>query len=366
MPAISIMVKPVSGACNMRCTYCFYQDVSEHREKRFLGTMSETTLENLVRKAFTYADGEISFAFQGGEPTLAGIPFYRKFLALEKRYNTRNLNVHNAIQTNGWGIDSDWIQLFLDGNFLVGVSVDGTQELHDRCRIDANGGKTYARVLENIGLLRENGVQYNILCVVNRQIAEHAGEVFESLKEHRYLQFIPCLDGFDGEKSEWSLDGKTYGQFLIETFDRYEAAWRQGNPVSIRNFDNWIGMLMGRAPESCALSGRCACYFLIEADGSVYPCDFYVLDAWKMGNINDTSFLRLSKSQIAEKFRQDSWKLPEDCAQCQWFSLCRGGCKRDREPVQNGCPSANRLCEGHKMFFEACEDRMKTLIVQNF
>lgn len=127
----------------------------------------------------------------------------------------------------------------------------------------------------------------------------------------------------------------------------------KGQPVSIRNFDNWIGMLLGQQPENCALSGRCECYSLIEADGSVYPCDFYVLNAWKMGNIGETSFLRLARSPVAEQFRMDSWQRPEACGHCKWLSLCRGGCKRDRAPERNGCPSANRLCEWHNMFFEA-------------
>ena len=132
----------------------------------------------------------------------------------------------------------------------------------------------------------------------------------------------------------------------------------KGQPVSIRNFDNWIGMLLGQQPENCALSGRCECYFLIEADGSVYPCDFYVLDAWERDYIGETSFLRLARSPVAEQFRMDSWQRPEARGRCKWLFLCRGGCKRDRAPERNGCSSANRLCEGHKMFFEARAARL--------
>ena len=361
MPAISIMVKPVSGACNLRCTYCFYADVAEHREQHSMGSMSEKTLETLVRKAFAYADDEIHLIFQGGEPTLAGKGFYKKLIALEKRYNTRGLRVNNAIQTNGWMLDDEWADLFLEGHFLVGVSLDGTETLHDQCRMDKNGEKTYARILKNIELMDRKGVEYNVLCVVNKAVSEHPTEVFHALQKYRYLQFIPCLDGFDGKKNEWSLDGKSYGRFLIDTFDLYESAWHKGKPVSIRNIDNWIGMLLGEPPENCGLSGRCGCYFLIEADGSVYPCDFYVLDSWRMGNINETSFLRLANAPVSVAFRKESWVLPDRCTDCKWLFLCRGGCKRDREPIRNGTPSENRLCEGHKMFFDARGERLIAL-----
>ncbi len=358
LPPISIMVKPVSGACNLRCRYCFYADVASRRETANFGVMSKKTLDDLVRRAFAYADGEISFAFQGGEPTLAGIDFYREFLGLERRYNTRGLKITNAIQTNCFNIDDEWIKLFRDGNFLVGVSLDGTRELHDSCRLDAAGGKTFDRVLENIGLLRGGKVEYNILCVVNGGIAKRPNEVFDTLREHRYLQFIPCLDGFDGGTNEWSLDAEDYGRFLVGLFDRYEAAWKCGSPVSIRIFDNWIGMLLGEPPENCALAGFCGKYFLVEADGSVYPCDFYVLDKWKMGNVRESSFFRLANSEISEKFGNESKILHPDCENCKWYFICRGGCKRDCEPVCGGKRSANRLCKGHKIFFEERFDRM--------
>lgn len=364
MPPLTLMIKPASGLCNLRCSYCFYADVTARRETASYGLMTDATLENLMRRAFAYADGFVSFAFQGGEPTLAGKDFFRRVLALEKRYNSRGLQVHNSIQTNGYTIDAEWVRIFREGQFLVGVSVDGTQALHDACRLDAAGHPTYDRVMQSLELLRQGGVDYNILCVVNQLIAQQPRAVFENLKRHGYLQFIPCLDDLDGSSGPYSLDPLTYGHFLIETFDLYEKAWRQGKPVSIRHFDNWVGMCLGQPPESCAMGGRCGQYYLLEADGSVYPCDFYVLDAWRMGNINETTFARLSRSPVGEAFRKVSWEVDDACRACPHYALCRGGCRRDREPVVEGHPALNRLCPGHKLFFDARGQRLQALARQ--
>lgn len=361
MPPLTLMIKPASSLCNMRCTYCFYHDVTEHREVASYGIMQEDTLEALVRRAFIFADEQVSFAFQGGEPTVAGKDFFRKLLALEAKYNTRRIRVYNSIQTNGYALDQEWAQLFADAHFLVGVSLDGTKAIHDACRVDAAGQPTFDRILHNIHLLEQAHVEYNVLCVVNQIIAKQPEAVIKSLQKHRYLQFIPCLDGLDGKKTEWSLDPVTYGEFLIKTFDLYEKAYYSGHPFSIRNFDNWISMLLGYPPENCAMSGRCGNYFLIESDGSAYPCDFYVLDEWKLGNVKDASFARLDKSPLAKSFREASLTLPDECPACPYLALCRGGCKRDREPIIDGRPSSNRLCAGHKLFFSARLERMMQL-----
>ena len=362
MPSATIMIKPASSLCDLRCSYCFYADTASHRETPSYGIMQEKTLETLVRRAFAFGDGVLQFMFQGGEPTLAGKDFFRRFLALEKTYAlSRPVRVINGIQTNGYGLDPEWCDIFREGDFLVGVSLDGTRETHDACRLSQKGSPTYDRVLENIALLRKNRIEYNILCVVNAYVAAQPRKVFESLKEHRYLQFIPCLDGFDGEKKPFSLSSRSYGEFLIETFGLYEKYFQTDEHVSVRNFDNWIQILLGDMPENCGMSGQCGQYYLIEADGGVYPCDFYVLDRWRMGSILEKSFFFFEKSETAAAFRAESHTLPEACRGCRWLPLCRGGCKRDREPLLDGIPSANRLCEGHKMFFEACGERMARL-----
>lgn len=358
MPPLSIMVKPVSSACNMRCRYCFYTDVSRNRACADMGRMSETTLDNIVRRALAYADGQVSFSFQGGEPTLAGYDFFKNLVALQKKYNTRGLHIHNAVQTNGYGIDERLLDLFAREHFLVGVSYDGTPELHDKYRMDAAGKGTSARIQNTIKALRERGIEFNVLCVVNADVAAHWQESFDRLSQFEYIQYIPCLDALDGEKTDYSLTPELYTDFLKGSFDLYYRAFMAGRPVSIRNFDNYISILLGHPPENCGMCGRCGLYYLIEADGSVYPCDFYVLDEWCMGNINDSSFFRLAKSLVSARFIDASLPVPEKCRSCRWYVLCRNGCRRERDGIDGSGAALNKWCACYEAFFAHSADRM--------
>ena len=173
MPPLTVMIKPVSSACNMMCRYCFYADVSKHREQASMGRMSLATLENTVRRAFAYADETVSFNFQGGEPTLAGPGFYEALIDFQKKYNSRGIRVQNAIQTNGYALDDRLLELLQRERFLVGVSFDGTPEIHDRLRLDRKGEGSSAAVERTIERLQERGIEFNILCVVNAYVAEH-------------------------------------------------------------------------------------------------------------------------------------------------------------------------------------------------
>lgn len=358
MPPVSIMIKPVSSACNMRCKYCFYEDVSKHRKQYSLGRMTEGTLENIVRRALRYATDSATFAFQGGEPTLAGIDFYKKLVSYQKMYNTKGLALYNSIQTNGYDISDEFIEFLKKENFLVGVSLDAVPHLHDSLRVDTQGEGTHRRVTDTLRRLERAGVQFNVLCVVNNYIAQEPEAVFKALAKYKYIQYIPCLDGLDGEKRPWSLDEELYASFLNTSFDLYYQAFMSGNYVSIRNFDNYIGILLGQAPENCGMCGRCAQNWLIEANGAVYPCDFYVLDDWCLGNINAESFHKLAKSPVQERFMSMSLHTDEKCRTCQWFSLCRGGCRRDREPFTEGIPALNKHCEAYLDFFEHSYPKM--------
>jgi uncharacterized protein len=345
----------------MRCKYCFYADITDNREVRSYGIMSEQTLENLIKKAFEYASGSATFAFQGGEPTLAGLNFYRKLLEFQKKYNVKNIPVQNAIQTNGYTIDEDWARFLAENKFLVGLSLDGTRDIHDSLRVDAAGKGTFSRVEKTARLFQKHGVEFNILCVVNNFIARSPKKVYDSLKKYGFIQFIPCLDSFDGEKKVFSLTPERYTEFLKVTFNEYYKDFCAGKPTSVRNFDNYIGMLLGRPPENCAMAGVCTCYTVIEGDGSVFPCDFYVLDEWKLGNINESSFEELICGDMAKKFVGVSTYRNEECKECYWYPLCRGGCRREREPIIDGTPSLNRFCECYKKFFDTCYPKMEEI-----
>lgn len=357
MSALSIMVKPVSGACNMHCAYCFYSDVMSRRKTHVYPHMSEQTLEILVQRVFRYADNQVSFFFQGGEPTLAGLPFFEALIRFEQIYNVRNLPVFNAVQTNAYALSDEMISFFARENFLLGVSLDGDRFAHDHLRLDQSGLPTFDRVCANLNRLTHAGVEFNILCVVNKYVAQRARDVFENLAPYRYLQFIACLDDFDGHKTNYSLTEQSYLHFLKTCFDLYFEAFQAGRPVSIRCFDNYLSILLGLPPESCAMFGECGQYLLIEADGSVYPCDFYVLDKWNLGNISEVSFNRLVNSEKKRRFIEESRFVPEACKHCRWYPLCRNGCKRERNP-QTGL---NRWCACFQEFFTYAYFRLEAM-----
>lgn len=224
------------------------------------------------------------FWFSEREPTLVGLDFFKKLVELEKEYNKKGIKVNNTIQTNGILINDEWSKFLADNNFLVGLSLDGPKNLHDINRVDASNKGTFNKVMKTVNLFNSYGVEYNILFVVNGYTARHAKKIYNFYKKNnfKYLQFIPCLDPLDKEfgQSSYSLTPEKFEKFLITLFDSWYNDIIKNDPVSIRIFDNYANMLRGYPPESCGMNGLCACQFVTESDGSVYPCDFYVLDKW--------------------------------------------------------------------------------------
>lgn len=358
MPPLGIMIKPASSLCNMRCGYCFYADVSDHRQIYSYGVMTEETLETLVEKALHFATGQCSFVFQGGEPTLAGLDFFKRLIALEKKYDQKRAAIYNSIQTNGLVIDEEWARFLAENRFLVGLSIDGDAAAHDALRVDAKGEGTFRRVWRAARLLKKHGCEYNALCVVTGYTARHAVQIYNALKEHRYLQFIPCIEGFDGEMNPYVLTDEAYGAFLNTTFELYYRDYMAGSYVSIRQFDNYVQMLLGGEPENCAMRGVCTCNLIVEGDGSCYPCDFYVLDDWRLGNIKTEDIAQLLSCDKGKAFVAGSLSAAPECADCQFRSLCRGGCRRDREKMLGADLQLNRFCKAYKQFFDKNLDRL--------
>lgn len=365
MPPLSLLIKPASSNCNLRCQYCFYHSLAENRITNSYGIMSNDTLELLVEKAFEYADISCTFAFQGGEPTLAGLDFYKRLIELVRKYKAGNVQVNYSMQTNGIAIDREWAKFLSENKFLVGLSLDGPKELHDITRVDSQGKGTFNRVMDTVALFDRYHVEYNILCVVSAYVARHISKVysFYKKKDFRYLQFIPCLDPLNEEPGgyQYSLTPERYTQFLKRLFDEWYNDIIGGHMISIRYFDNLVGMLMGYPPESCGMSGVCTAYFVIEADGGVYPCDFYVIDEWHLGNIIEAGFGQLGASEAACNFTEASKHIDPECTRCRWYNLCRGGCRRNREPFINGTPALNYYCTSFKEFFEYSIDRLLKL-----
>ena len=359
MRPVSLLIKPASGRCNMRCSYCFYRDETSHRVRCDLGFMSRETAEKLVEKAFRAAGGrgEVHFSFQGGEPTLAGLDFFRDFAALADERNRDRIPVHWALQTNGLLLDEAWADFLTSRRFLVGVSVDGDRSLHDRRRRDANGQGTFDRTIERIRMLLDAGADVNLLCVVTGQAAEKPKQVYRAMKSLgvRYLQFIPCLDPLEKPRGSmpWSLTPEAYARFLCGVFDLWYRDWEKGDYVSVRQFDDWVHLAAGQPAGSCASCGDCGGYLVAEADGSLYPCDFYALDAWQLGTA-DQELTDLLKAETMEAFRARSRRKPAPCLVCPWFFLCRGGCPNDWDTEKGG----NYYCSAFQTFFNYAARRI--------
>jgi uncharacterized protein len=355
MPPISLLIKPASGNCNLRCKYCFYHDIAEKRSIENYGMMDIGLLEDLVKKALEYAEQTCVFAFQGGEPTLIGLNFYKKLIEVQKKYNKRKIQINNALQTNGHIINEQWAKFLAENKFLVGISLDGPKDIHDANRIDAKARGTFNNVMNAIELFNKYKVEYNILSVVNGYVARHASKVYNFFKKNnfKYLQFIPCLDALNEQhgSSEFSLKPERFTYFLKSLFDLWYEDIMKGNKVSIRYFDNIAGMYRGYRPEACGMLGRCQCQFVVEANGGVYPCDFYVIDEWLMGNIKEKGFEELKNSDTSRKFVEQSLPVDPICRACKWFNLCRGGCRRDREPFVHEKAGLNYYCKSYQEFF---------------
>ena len=373
MPAISVLIKPASGNCNMHCDYCFYCDEIRKRGQSSYGMMSLPTLKNVIKRTLMRAEGSYSIAFQGGEPTLCGLDFFREMTGYVEKYNRNNVSVSYALQTNGYAIDEAWAAFLKEKGFLVGVSVDGTAAIHNAYRHGNDGGDSYAHIMRTAELFDRYGVDYNILTVVHRETAENIRQIYADYRARgwNYMQFIACLDPLNeprGQK-EYSLTPQLYGRFLIDLFELWYADYRRRNAPYIRQFDNYLMMLRGFPPEACDQIGTCGIQYVVEANGSVYPCDFYVLDEYRLGNFNDDLLPAIDEARRQIGFVQASKDKPEMCRNCEWYELCRGGCRRCRytafdvnsakEAAGPACEEGlNYFCESYKMFFEACGERL--------
>lgn len=366
MPPVSVLVKPASSACDMRCSYCFYRDVSGHREHAFEGMLSLTDMEKVIVAAMEYAEGYCSFAFQGGEPTLAGLDFFRKAVELEKKHCKPGMAVYNSIQTNGLSLDEPWAGFLAEEHFLVGLSLDGPPELHDRNRKDNRDKGTCDRVVKAARLLERFGVEFNILCVLTGQNARAVQRIYNFYKKQgfQYLQFIPCLEPLDRERGGegYHLSPEDYGEFLLRIFDLWLQDLRKGSYISIRHLDNWLSILLGEPPEACSSMGCCSVQFVVEGDGSVYPCDFYVLDEWRLGTVGERPFAQMAQSEAARRFVEASRHIPEECRACPVYPVCRNGCRRGRLVTTEGIIGGNYYCKSYKRFFTERKEELREAI----
>ena len=375
MPPISLMIKPASSNCNLRCKYCFYHDLASCREMPSHGMMTLNTLEDIMKKAFEFADGSmVMISFQGGEPLLAGKDFFRGFAAMLPRLNTKRSAVHVGVQTNGTLIDEEWCDIFLKNRYLVGLSLDG-DAVTNVLRIDAKGEDTFDRVYSAAKMLQAKKVDFNILTVITKPVVDNISRVYSFFRKNKFkhLQFIPCLkplgmpkadtpESFyeNGDEAEnmmnaedFHINADDYEIFLKKAFSLYTRDYIDGRYTSIRLFDNFVRLAHSQRAEQCGMNGHCTHQYVIEADGEVYPCDFYCTDEYSLGNILDTDFAKLERSPKAIKFIEESLGIEEKCKECNYYRLCKNGCKRERIDLDK--------CTAYKNFFPYALPHLKRM-----
>lgn len=365
MKYLNFLIKPASSLCNLRCRYCFYADISQNRTEKNMGIMQPETVRLFLQQIFSQIEprGSVHFAFQGGEPAAAGLSFFQDFTDQVAGFNRKDVAISYSIQTNGTLLDTQWAAFLKQHDFLVGISMDGYKDLHNHYRVDAEENGTWNKVYQTFRMLKDAGVRTNVLCVVTGQCAKHPEKVYRELKKigAEYIQFIPCLDPMNVSRGSmpYSLSPKAYGQFLCRLFDLWYDDWARKNYRSIRLFDDYINiMLDSPSGTTCSTCGQCGNYFVVEGDGSVYPCDFFVLDQWKMGNIREDSLEALAAGKQAAAFLQWGREKPAECKACRWRSLCNGGCKNDWE--RSG-PPHNHYCEALRTFLAYAETRLRII-----
>ena len=351
---VTRLVKPVSYDCNISCSYCFYSQKSTLYPDEDHPRMSEKTLSTLTEKALSTGAQSVSFIWQGGEPTLTGLEFYRKAVAHQELYRYPTQKISNSIQTNGILIDNEWTKFLKRENWLVGVSLDGDRVQHNAYRLDRRGGGTYDGTRKALRLLQFQKVPYNILVLLNNVNVRAPKRLYSDLKGagHRYLQFIPCIEyDLKNEPTEYSITAEEYGNFLVEVFDE----WVKDIPnVFVRDFEDiMIGEVTGASPN-CVYSGECGQYLVVEYNGDVYPCDFFVETEWLLGNIHTDSLEELIDGKKFNEFIAKR-QLSSDCESCPWLRYCHGGCQKHMRTDRN------YFCDSYKTFFEHAHEKIQIM-----
>lgn len=377
--AFSTMVKPVGSRCNLDCVYCYYLD----KEEIYAGIepqMDDTLLEQYIRQ---YIEGNrvdtVTFVWHGGEPTLAGLDFFRKAVALQQRY-ADGKRIENALQTNATLLDDAWCEFLRDNRFLVGVSLDGPESIHDRCRRDKGGRPTFARVIASVERMQRHGVEFNTMTTVNHYSEGRGREVYRFLKSlgSRYMQFMPVVeyvcDPKEGGRpgiaaprtpgsrlAEWSVSPRGFGEFMCEVFDDWILS--DVGSYFVQLFDVSLAQWIGMRPPLCTFCETCGDSLVVEHNGDIYSCDHFVFPEYRLGNMSTTTLVDAFASSRQGEFGAAKHNaLPAECRRCRWYFACRGECPQHRfDRTAAGEEHLNTLCEGYRLFFSHVDPYMRKM-----
>lgn len=349
-----MMVKPVGSRCNMRCSYCYYLDKGRYSMHKKQSCMKTALLERIIRETIQSQKGEvISFVWHGGEPLLAGIPFYQKAVELERKYLPSGRTVWNNIQTNGLLLNDEWCRFLVQNRFDIGISIDGTEAVHNQNRRDIGGSGTWQRIRTNIGRLKRYRILPDLLCTVNSTSVKDPMGVYHCLKEldTGWIQFIPIvIRREDGSYSSLSVAPEEYGAFLCAVFDEWIT--EDLGKTDVQLFAETARVAAGGSPAVCWLTETCGKVLIAEEDGSIYSCDHFVDDQHRLGNIQNTKLDRMVYSRRQTDFGESKkTALSRKCRECSWLKYCGGGCLKDRFKTGNEDEAQYYLCEGMKMFY---------------
>lgn len=375
----NMMFKPVGAECNLGCSYCYYQDkVRLYDEHSYL---SMDCLEKVIKEYIDInASEQIVFDWHGGEPLLLGLDYLKKIVEIQRKYRG-NKHIYNTIQTNATLLTADFAAFFKENNFLVGVSIDGPQDIHDRFRKDKGGNPTFLKVMRGVELLHRYAVDFNTLTTISKAGEGRGLEVYSFLKNigSHYMQFMPVYEYVDSKNNiaspddkqsalaSWSVSPIEYGKFMCDIFD----CWVRNDVGSyfVNLFDSTLANYCGMNPGTCVYSETCGANAVMEHNGDIYPCDHFVYPRYKLGNVKELSLREIVSSENATRFGIDKRNsLPAQCLRCEYYFACHGECPKHRFAMSDKNESGlNSLCEGLYYFFSHVDpymQMMKNLILE--
>ncbi len=369
LPGFHLLAKPTGAACNLGCKYCFFLS----KKNLYPGSgfrMSDELLETYMRQYIEAQQiPQATIAWQGGEPTLMGLDFFRRSTIYQQKYKRPGMTIQNTMQTNGTLLDDEWCEFFHKNNFLIGLSLDGPKRLHDVYRIDKAGRPTFDKVMKAARLLRKHKVEFNILTTVHAANGDHPLDVYRFLRDEvktNFIQFIPIVErdndtGFqEGDKvTDRSVKAAQYGRFLKDIFDEWVR--KDVGRIFVQIFDVALAAWAGVHPGICAFSQTCGTAMAMEHNGDMYSCDHFVEPKYLLGNIKETHMARLAASEKQQKFGQDKLDtLPKYCQNCEVRFVCNGECPKNRFiKAPDGDPRLNYLCDGYREFFRHIDGPMR-------